>query len=208
MPCRLQKSQTENIKTKQEIIMLKIAIILGSTRPGRNGEAVAKWAYEIAQERSDAKFELVDIKDFNLPLLDEPMSPIMGQYTHQHTKDWSAKIASFDAYVFVTPEYNHATSATLKNAIDFLYHEWVNKAAGFVGYGGAAGVRAVENLRLIMGEMQVADVRAQVGLSLFTDFENFSVFKPAPQQEQSVNAMLDQVIAWGGALKTLREKQT
>jgi len=149
----------------------------------------------------------VDIKDFNLPLLDEEAPPIMGRYSQQHTKVWSAKIASFDAYVFVTPEYNHATSAALKNAIDFLYHEWVNKAAGFVGYGGAAGVRAVENLRLIMGEMQVADVRAQVGLSLFTDFENFSVFKPAAQQEQSVNVMLDQVIAWGGALKTLREKQ-
>jgi NAD(P)H-dependent FMN reductase len=187
--------------------MIRIAIIIGSTRPGRNGEAVAKWVYEIAQKRTDAEFELVDIKDFNLPLLDEPVPPIMGQYTQEHTKVWSAKIASFDAYVFVTPEYNHATSAALKNAIDFLYHEWVNKAAAFVGYGGAAGVRAVENLRLIMGEMQVADVRAQVGLSLFTDFENFSVFKPGPQQEQSVNSMLDQVIAWGGALKTMREKQ-
>jgi NAD(P)H-dependent FMN reductase len=168
---------------------------------------VAKWVYEIAQKRSDAEFELVDIKDYNLPLLDEPMSAMMGEYTHQHTKKWSAKIASFDAYVFVTPEYNHATSGALKNAIDFLYHEWVNKAAGFVGYGGASGVRAVENLRLIMGELQIADVKAQVGLSLFTDFENFSVFKPAPQQEKSVNAMLDQVIAWGAALKTLREKQ-
>ncbi len=140
--------------------MIRIGIIIGSTRPGRKGEAVGKWVYEIAQKHSDAEFELVDIKDFNLPLLDEPVPPIMGQYTHQHTKVWSAKIASFDAYVFVTPEYNHATSAALKNAIDFLYHEWVNKAAGFVGYGGAAGVRAVENLRLIMGEMQVADVRA------------------------------------------------
>jgi NAD(P)H-dependent FMN reductase len=185
--------------------MLKIAIIIGSTRPGRNGEAVAKWVYEIAQKRSDAEVELVDIKDFNLPLLDEPMSPRMGQYTHQHTKVWSAKIASFDAYVFVTPEYNHSTSGALKNAIDFLYHEWTNKAAGFVGYGGALGTRAVENLRLVMGELHVADVRAQVGLSLFADFENFSVFKPAPEQETSVNAMLDQVISWGGALKTLRQ---
>ena len=187
--------------------MLRIAIIIGSTRPGRKAEAVAKWVYEIAQNRSDAEFELVDIKDFNLPLLDEPVSPIMGQYTHQHTKTWSAKIASFDAYVFVTPEYNHGTSGALKNAIDFLYHEWVNKAAGFVGYGGASGTRAVENLRLIMGELQVADVRAQVGLALFTDFEDFSVLKPALQHEKSVNAMLDQVIALGGALKTLREKQ-
>ena len=131
--------------------------------------------------------------------------PMMGQYSKEHTKRWAAKIASFDAYVFVTPEYNHATSGALKNAIDFLYHEWVNKAAGFVGYGGASGTRAVENLRLIMGELQVADVKAQVGLSLFADFEGFSVFKPAPQQDKSVNAMLDQVIAWGSALKPLRK---
>jgi NAD(P)H-dependent FMN reductase len=169
---------------------------------------VAKWVYEIAQKRTDAEFELVDIKDFNLPLLDEPVSPIMGQYTHQHTKTWSAKIASFDAYVFVTPEYNHGTSGALKNAIDFLYHEWVNKAAGFVSYGGAGGARAVEQLRLVMAEVQIATVRNQVLLSLFTDFENFSVFKPTPQHEKSVKAMLDQVIAWGRALKTLREKQT
>jgi NAD(P)H-dependent FMN reductase len=188
--------------------MIRIGIIIGSTRPGRNGEAIAKWVFEIAQRRSDAEFELVDIKDFNLPLLDEPVPPSLGQYTKEHTKAWAAKINSFDAYVFVTPEYNHGTSAALKNAIDFIYKEWNNKAAGFVGYGGASGTRAVENLRLVMGEMQVADVRAQVGLSLYTDFENFSVFKPGPQQEQTVNTMLDQVIAWGGALKTLREKQT
>ena len=187
--------------------MVRTAIIIGSTRPGRKGEVVAKWVYGIAQKRNDVEIELVDIKDFNLPLLDEPRSPVLGQYTHQHTKTWSAKIASFDAYVFVTPEYNHATSGALKNAIDFLYSEWVNKAAGFVGYGGASGTRAVENLRLVMGELQVADVKAQVGLSLFTDFEDFSVFKPAPQHEKSVNTMLDQVIAWGGALKLLREKQ-
>jgi len=182
--------------------MLRVGIIIGSTRPGRKAEAVAKWVYEIAQKRSDAEFELVDIKDFDLPLLDEPMSPMLSEYRHEHAKRWSEKIASFDGYVFVTPEYNHGTSGALKNAIDYLYKEWVNKAAGFVGYGGAAGVRAVENLRLVMGELQVADVRAQVGLSLYTDFENFSVFKPAPQHEKSVNAMLDQVIAWSGALKT------
>ena len=185
--------------------MLRIAIIIGSTRPGRKAEAVARWVYEIAQKRSDAEFELVDVKDFNLPLLDEPVPRIMGQYSHQHTKTWSAKIASFDAYVFVTPEYNHGTSGALKNAIDFLYHEWVNKAAGFVGYGGASGTRAVEHLRLVMRELQVADVKAQVGFSLFTDFENFSIFKPAPQQEQTVSTMFDQVIAWGGAMKSLRE---
>jgi NAD(P)H-dependent FMN reductase len=186
--------------------MIKLGIILGSTRPNRNGEAVAKWVYEIAQKRSDAEFELVDIKDFNLPLLDEPIPPSMGQYTKEHTKVWAAKIDSFDAFVFVTPEYNHGISGALKNAIDFLFKEWNDKAAGFVGYGSAGGARAVESLRLVMGELMIADVRAQVMLSLFTDFENYSIFKPAARQEQSLNDMLDQVIAWGGAMKTLREK--
>lgn len=186
--------------------MIKIAIIIGSTRPGRKAESVAKWVHEIAKKRSDAGFEIVDIKDYNLPLLDEAVPPSMGQYSQPHTKVWSAKIASFDAFIFVTPEYNHSTSGALKNAIDFLYGEWNNKAAGFVGYGSVGGTRAVENLRLIMGELQVADVRAQVALSLFTDFENFTTFKPAAMHEKSVNTMLDQVIAWGGALKTLRNK--
>jgi NAD(P)H-dependent FMN reductase len=186
--------------------MLRLAIILGSTRPGRNGEAVARWVYEIAQKRTDAEFELVDIKDFNLPLLDEPVPPAQGRYSHEHTKAWSQKISSFDGYIFVTPEYNHSTSGALKNAIDYLYKEWNNKAAGFVAYGSAGGTRAVEHLRLIMGELQVADVRAQVALSLYTDFENFSSFKPAPMHEKSVNTVIDQVIAWAGALKPLRNK--
>src|ERR1700687_4966559 len=184
---------------------LRSAVIIGSTRPGRNGAAVAKWVYEIAKKRSDAEFELVDIKDFNLPLLDEPMPPIMGQYSKPHTKAWAAKIGSFDAYVFVTPEYTHGISGALKNAIDFLFAEWNNKAAGFVSYGGAGGARAVEQLRLVLAEVQIATVRNQVLLSLFTDFENFSVFKPDARHEKSVNAMFDQVIAWGGGLKTLRK---
>ncbi len=160
----------------------------------------------IATKRADAAFEIVDIKDFNLPLVDEPVPPSMGGYSQAHTKAWSAKIASFDAYVFVTPEYNHGPTGALKNAIDFLYGEWNNKAAGFVGYGSAGGARAVEQLRLVMGELQVADVRAQVMLSLFTDFEAFTTFKPAATHEKSVNAMFDQVIAWGTALKPLRDK--
>ncbi|MBI5627138.1 MAG: NAD(P)H-dependent oxidoreductase [Nitrosomonadales bacterium] len=186
--------------------MIKIAIIIGSTRPGRKADSVAKWVYEIAKKRSDAAFEIVDIKSYNLPLLDEPVPPSMAQYSQPHTKTWAAKIASFDAFVFVTPEYNHGTSGALKNAIDFLYGEWNNKAAGFVSYGSMGGARAVESLRLVMGELQVADVRAQVMLSLFTDFENFTTFKPAPMHEKSVNTMLDQVIAWGGAMNTLRNK--
>ena len=166
--------------------MIKVAIVIGSTRPGRKAETVARWVYEIAKKRRDADFELVDIKDFRLPLLDEALPPSMGQYSQPHTKAWAAKVASFDAFVFVTPEYNHGPSGALKNAIDYLYGEWNNKAAGFVSCGSAGGARAVEQLRLVMGELQVADVRAQVMLSLFTDFENFSVFKPAPQGQRAL----------------------
>lgn len=185
--------------------MVKLAVVVGSTRPGRVGESVARWVHELAGQRSDAEFELVDIKDFDLPLLDEPVPPSQGKYSKEHTKKWAAKVASFDGYVFVTPEYNHSTSAALKNAVDFLYAEWNNKAAGFVAYGSAGGVRAVEHLRLIMAEVQVATVRNQVALSLFTDFENYTTFKPAERHEKSVGQMLDQLVAWAGALKTLRE---
>lgn len=178
---------------------------MGSTRPGRRGEAVARWVLDLAAKRGDAAFELVDIKDFNLPLLDEPTPPSRQQYTHEHTKAWAAKVASFDGFVFVTPEYNHSTSGALKNALDFVYREWNHKAAGFVGYGSAGGVRAVEHLRLIMGELMVADVRGQVALSLFTDWDA-SGFKPGAHHEKSVAAMLDQVVAWSNALKPLRGK--
>src|SRR5712675_583466 len=184
--------------------MQKIAVIIGSTRPGRVGESVAKWVYEHSKSRKDAEFELVDIKDFNLPLLDEPVPPSMGQYSKEHTKTWAAKINSFDGYVFVTPEYNHGICGALKNAIDFVFREWNNKAAGFVSYGGAGGVRAVEHLRLVMAEVQVATVRNQVALSLFTDFENYANFKPTAHHERSLNQMLDQLITWSGAMKSLR----
>ena len=184
--------------------MLKIGIILGSTRPNRLGEGVARWVVEQAQQRTDASFELVDVGAFNLPLLDEPVPPSRGQYSKEHTLRWSEKIAGFDAYVFVTPEYNHSTSGALKNAIDFLYKEWNNKAAGFVSYGSAGGVRAVEHLRLIMAEVQVATVRAQVILSLATDFEHYSTFKPDARHTKTVNVLFDQVIAWGTALRPLR----
>ncbi len=186
--------------------MLKIAIIIGSTRPGRKADAVARWMHDIAGKRNDAKFELVDLQDFDLPLLDEPVPPSMGQYSKPHTKAWAEKIDQYDGFVFVTPEYNHGTSGALKNAIDYLYKEWNNKAAGFISYGSAGGARAVEHLRLVMAEVQIATVRNQVMLSLFTDFENFSQFKPAAHHENSVNAMLDQLVAWSGALKPLRQK--
>ncbi|MFF1820806.1 NADPH-dependent FMN reductase [Kribbella sp. NPDC058245] len=184
--------------------MPKIAIILGSTRPGRNGEAVAHWVLDRAKQRSDAEFELVDIAEYQLPHLDEAFPPAMGQYTQPHTLAWAEKIASFDGFVFVTPEYNHSTSGALKNAIDFLFAEWNDKAAGFVSYGSVGGARAVEHLRLVMAELKVATVRAQVTLPLATDFENYSKFTPLPHQEPALDATLDQVISWSNALATVR----
>ena len=185
--------------------MLKVGIVTGSTRPGRQSEAVARWLLDLAQKRGDAEYELVDIESFGLPLLDEPVPPSMGQYSKEHTKRWSAKIASLDAFVFVTPEYNHSTSGALKNALDFIYHEWANKAAAFVGYGSAGGTRAVEHLRGIAGELQLADVRGQVALSLFEDFENFTSFKPRGVHGAAVYTMLDQLIGGAGALMAYRE---
>jgi len=189
----------------KDLTMIKIGIIIGSTRPGRNSEAVAKWVHEKAAKRKDAEFELVDLRDYNLPLLDESLPASMNQYSKEHTKLWSSKIDSLDAFIFVTPEYNHGTSAALKNALDFLYAEWNNKAAGFVSFGSRNGIRAVEQLRLIMAELQIADVRAQVALSIFTDFENYSVVKPAPNNESDLSNMIDQIVKWGSALKTIRK---
>jgi len=186
--------------------MPRIGIILGSTRPNRNGELVAQWVIELASQRQDAEFELVDLRDYPLPHLDEPLPPSLGQYANDHTKAWAQKIASFDGFVIVTPEYNHSTSGVLKNAIDFLYAEWNNKAVGFVSYGGVGGARAAEHLRLIAGELQMADVRQQVALSLITEFENFSVFKPGAYNVDALHTLLDQVIAWSVALAPLRSR--
>ena len=184
--------------------MTRIGIILGSTRPNRNGEQVARWVSDIASKRSDAEFELVDLRDYPLPHLDEPIPPSLGQYQQEHTKAWAAKIDSFDGFVIVTPEYNHSTSGVLKNAIDYLYAEWNNKAVGFVSYGSAGGTRAVEHLRLVAGELQMADVRQQVALSLVTEFENYQTFKPGDYNLPALDTLLDQVIAWSNALSHLR----
>jgi NAD(P)H-dependent FMN reductase len=184
--------------------MTKIQVITGSTRPGRLNKQVADWIYGIASQRDDIEVELVDIADYNLPLLDEPVPPSLGQYSKDHTKKWAAKIAEADGFIFVAPEYNHGIPAALKNAIDFIYAEWNNKAAGFVSYGSAEGVRSVEHLRGVMGEIQVADVRAQVMLNLGTDFENYSVLKANDSHASVANTMLDQLTAWAGALKSVR----
>jgi NAD(P)H-dependent FMN reductase len=166
---------------------------------------VAQWAYALASQRKSAEYELVDLVDYGLPLLDEPVPPAMGPATKEHTKRWAAKVASFDGYVFVTPEYNHGPPAALKNALDFLYREWCNKSAGFIGYGGVGAARSVEMLRAICSNLELADVRVALSLMLAHDFEKFSTFKPQPHQEKTLAQMLDQVEAWAGALQPLRK---
>jgi NAD(P)H-dependent FMN reductase len=183
---------------------LKIAIVVGSTRPGRNGEAVAHWVLEHAQGRSAADYELVDLADFPMPLLDEAIPPSAGQYTGEHTIAWAEKVASYDGFVFVTPEYNHSIPAALKNALDYVYAEWNDKAAAFVGYGSLGGARAVEHLRGIASELQLAHVRQTLGFSLFTDFQNFSTFAPGPQHQAAAATMFGQLESWATAMKAVR----
>jgi len=184
---------------------LEVAVIPGSTRPGRRSDLVARWVVDQIGDREDVAVELVDIADFDLPLLDEARPAISGDYEHAHTRAWAERIGSFDAFVFVTPEYNHSVPGALKNAIDFLYAEWTDKAAGFVSYGiDAAGARAVEHLRLILAEVQVAGVRSHVALSLNDDFEDFSTPAPRPHQCEKLTTLVDQVVAWGSALRTVR----
>lgn len=185
---------------------VRIAIVLGSTRPGRRGEPVARWVLEQATARGDASYELLDLADFALPLLDEPRPASAGKYEYEHTKRWSDAVDDFDGYVFVTPEYNRGPSGVLKNALDYLYKEWNDKAAGIVSYGSAAsGLRAAEALRLTLGELQIADVRQSVGISLLHDFENFTTFAPQPIHAQNLDVQLDQVVAWSTALRGVRE---
>lgn len=183
--------------------MTKIAIIIGSTRPNRMGATVADWVHKEAASR-DASYDLIDLREVDLPLLDEGTPPSMGQYEHEHTKKWAETIAQYDGFVFVTPEYNHATSAALKNALDFLYAEWNDKACAFVGYGSLGGARAVENLRAIASELQMAHVRQQVALSLYNDWEDFQDFKPEPANVEALGTMFDQLESWAGALATVR----
>jgi NAD(P)H-dependent FMN reductase len=177
---------------------LKIGIILGSTRQGRVSPQVGEWVKGIADGRGDADYEIVDISDYNLPFLGTTDG------TEPGIAAWNQKLASLDGFVFVVQEYNHSITGALKNAIDFAREAWYNKAAGIVSYGSTGGARAAEHLRGILGEVKVADVRTHPTLSLFTDFENGSVFKPQDLHQTNMTAMLDEVIAWSGALKTIR----
>jgi NAD(P)H-dependent FMN reductase len=184
--------------------MTRIGIILGTTRPNRIGEQVGIWVHNSASRRDDAEFDLIDLRDHPLPHLDEPLPPSLGKYHHAHTKAWADRIARFDGYVMVTPEYNQSTSGVLKNAIDFLNAEWTNKAVGLVSYGGAGGIAAAGQLRQICGQLGMADVSTQVALMLHNDFENFKEFTPSVPADTTLGHMLNQVVAWSNALAPLR----
>ncbi|MCP2164810.1 NADPH-dependent FMN reductase [Goodfellowiella coeruleoviolacea] len=187
--------------TDTQASTLKVGIIVGTTRPGRKAEDVANWVREIGSRRTDATFEVVDIAEHALPHLDEPEPARSGNYVQPHTQAWAKRIAGLDAFVFVTPEYNGFFPGSLKNALDFLYAEWTNKAAGIVSYGVGGGNRAAEQLRTLLGNLEVTAVSAGVSLTFDDDFENFSRFTPSEPQEKNVVALLDELVAQSAALK-------
>jgi NAD(P)H-dependent FMN reductase len=187
--------------TKQEEVKvekLNIGIILGSTRDGRLSPQVGEWVKAQADKRGDANYEIVDIAEFKLPFLGTTDG------TEPGIAAWNEKLASLDGFVFIVQEYNHSITGALKNALDFAREAWNNKAAGIVSYGSVGGARAAEHLRGILGELAVADVRTHPALSLFTDFENGQTFKPAEMHEETVEQLLDQVVSWSTALKSVR----
>ena len=187
--------------TKQEEVKvekLNIGIILGSTRDGRLSPQVGEWVKAQADKRGDANYEIVDIAQFKLPFLGTTDG------TEPGIAAWNEKLASLDGFVFIVQEYNHSITGALKNALDFAREGWNNKAAGIVSYGSVGGARAAEHLRGILGELAVADVRTHPALSLFTDFENGQTFKPVQMHEETVGQMLEQVVSWSTALKSVR----
>ncbi|MGW4065842.1 NAD(P)H-dependent oxidoreductase [Amycolatopsis sp. NPDC004747] len=183
--------------------MIKIGIVLGSTRRGRVGDQVARWVHERAARRGDAEFAVIDLRDHPLPHLEEAPG-FSGRYEDERTQAFAAVIASCDGFVFVTPEYNHSMPGVLKNALDHVHVEWNTKAAGFVSYGGVGGARSVEQLRLVCGALQLADVAPQVTLPLATEFDLRTVFAPGEHQLAALDTLLGHVVAWSTALAPLR----
>lgn len=153
--------------------MAKIGIILGSIREGRSGEAIANWVKEIADKReSGVEYELLDLKSFNVPLLESAIVSGManGQYDNANVQAWADAIKSCDGFIFVTPEYNHSVPGAFKNAYDSLGAEWAGKPVAFVGYGASGAIRAVEAWRLVVSNFQMAQLRNQLEVSIFSDF--------------------------------------
>jgi NAD(P)H-dependent FMN reductase len=190
-------------------VPMRIAIIVGSTRPGRKGTTVGHWVNDHAQRRDDVpgkvSFELLELEDFDLPLLQEPTVPAAADrdYETPQTRAWSEAIDRYDGFVFVTPEYNHGVPAAMKNAVDVLGPEWAHKAVGFVSYGADGGVRAVEHWRTVVANVMMSAVRAQLSLLVFEDWHDGD-FRPLDRREGELATMLDQLVAMTEAVRTLR----
>ena len=184
---------------------MNIGIVLGSTRPGRLGTEVAEWVAKQATHRDTATYEIVDVAEYDLDLLDDPVIPGAAnrEYASDKTRRWSATVDELDGFVFVTPEYNHGVPAALKNAFDVLAPEWRRKAIAFVSYGADGGVRAVEQWRAITGNMAMLDARSQVALSLFTDFGEAG-FAPLDRRQGELEALFDETEALTRASRQLR----
>jgi NAD(P)H-dependent FMN reductase len=185
--------------------MPNLAIIMASTRPGRAGAPIAQWFAARAKDHGGFDVNVIDLADVGLPLLDEPNHPRLRQYVHQHTKDWSATIEAADAFVFVTPEYNYGYPASLKNAIDYLHHEWQHKPVGFVSYGGiAAGTRAVQQLKQVVTTLRMLPVFDSVNIPFHAQFLRDGTFHANEVLDQAADTMLDELVRIEAALRPLR----
>jgi NAD(P)H-dependent FMN reductase len=189
--------------------MPTLTIIVGSTRPGRAGQPIAKWFVERARAHGGFDVEVADLAEIGLPLLDEPNHPRLGQYTKQHTKDWSERIDRADALVFVTPEYNYGYPAAIKNAIDFLHREWRDKPVGFVSYGGvAAGTRAVQQLKQVVTTLRMVPVFESVNIPFHAQLINDGKFEANDPLNQAADTMLDELLRLESGLRPLRTPAT
>jgi NAD(P)H-dependent FMN reductase len=187
--------------------MLNLQVIVASTRDERKGPIVAAWFLQQALRHAGFEVEVVDLADVDLPLFDEPRHPRLRQYEHEHTRRWSAIVDRADAFVFVTPEYNHGTPPSLLNALDFLVHEWAYKPVGFVSYGGASsGLRGVQMTKQVVAALRMVPVVEAVALPFFTQYVDAETgaFAPGAVQDQAATAMLDELLKWATALKPMR----
>lgn len=184
--------------------MLNIAIIPGTSRPQALNPQIVNWVEQQLASNDDVRAEVVDFGSFDLPLLDEVVPAGAKMYAKDHTKAWGAKLEEFDAFIFVTPEYNHSISGSLKNALDFVATEFNHKVAGIVNYGADKGVRAAEHLRHILANYKLAVVRDQASFSIFTDVAD-GTFAPTEVSAAPFASMVDDIVAWGEALKSVRE---
>jgi NAD(P)H-dependent FMN reductase len=187
--------------------MYNLKIIIGSTRPGRRGPAVASWFIDCAKKYPDFNVEKLDLAEINLPMFDEPNHPRLKQYMHEHTKNWSKLVDSADAFVFVTPEYNYSFPASIKNAIDFLHNEWGYKPVGFVSYGGiSAGTRAIQSLKLVVTTLRMVPIFEAVSIPFYSQYiDENGKFNANDSMNRSADALLKELLRWTGLLKEMRE---